>query len=472
MSVVRSAKIPVIGVGESTTTAVPRFLHDMLGLDRGEFFREVRPSWKLGIRFEWGDPRDSHFNYTFDPCMEVQLAPLGKLNAYHCLLDFRAGSHYGALMDRGLAPVIRRDDGMVLVDEGAGYHIENKAFVAYLEEKVRQSGVPIVSGDVVDVKLAEDGSVASLLCEDGRQLDGDLFVDCTGFRSLLLGQTLEEPWLSYDDALFADAAVVGSWSRSTDEPLLPYTTAETMDHGWCWRIEFPQHITRGYVFSSAFCSTEQAMSEMKAKNPRLGNDLRLIRFPTGRRNRFWVKNVAAVGNSAGFVEPLEATALHLMIEQIRLLRLGLADGDRQINSALQRILNQRYAELWDDTRNFLAVHYKFNRRLETPFWQHCRQATALHEAESLVELYRAAGPSTMCDALIPPKTIFGFNGYLSMLIGQRVPTDYRFQPSVEETRRWESYRHRIRQQVQRSLPMQVAWELVADPSFVWTRRGM
>jgi tryptophan halogenase len=328
VTVVRSPKIPVIGVGESTTVALPRFLHEALNLDRKQFFAEVRPSWKLGIRYEWGPPGASHFNYTFDPCADVLVHPAARINAVFFPQDMADSSMFYALMDRDKAPCVITRENKPAVATNAGYHIENKAYIAYLEKKTRQFGGAIVDQDVVDVLRDEEGYVTAVKLEDGRELAGDLFVDCTGFAALLLEKTMGAKFQSFDDSLFVDAACVGSWQR-TDEVIRPYTTATTMDHGWAWQIEFEEHITRGYVHSSAFCTPDEAMRELKAKNPKIG-DMRTIRFRSGRFDRFWINNVVAVGNSGGFVEPLEATALHMVIEHLRLLRQALQDARGRI----------------------------------------------------------------------------------------------------------------------------------------------
>jgi tryptophan halogenase len=249
----------------------------------------------------------------------------------------------------------------------------------------------------------------------------------------------------------------------------PYTTAETMESGWCWRIEFEDHVTRGYVYSRAFCSDEQAMREMKQKNPQLGDDLRVVPFTSGRYEKFWVNNVAAIGNASGFVEPLEATAIHLIIEQLRLLRLALHDADGQILPRMRDQQNRRFALLWDDVRDFLAVHYRFNRRIDSPFWRHCHTQTDLGGAAELVELFQQAGPTTLCDALIPSKTIFGFNGYLTMLIGQRVATRCQNRLTPEEIQRWEAYRQRNRAIAEHSLTARDALRIVHDANWSWPR---
>ena len=179
--------------------------------------------------------------------------------------------------------------------------------------------------------------------EDGRILEADLFLDCSGFKSLLLKETLHEKYVSYADSLFCDRAVVGSFPRKGLIP--PYTTAETMENGWCWKIEFEDHVTRGYVFSSGFCGEDEAGKELLAKNPELGDDLRTVGFPSGRYENFWSHNVVAIGNASGFVEPLEATAIHLIATQLQLLVQGLKDSGRRLVPAMGNLQNRRYRGL-------------------------------------------------------------------------------------------------------------------------------
>ena len=313
LTVIHSADIPIIGVGESTTGRVPLHLHESLGISRDEFHQQVRPSWKLGLRLEWGAADVPYFNYSFDRYLEKHVPGLDKRAAFYCLADPRDCSVFNAMMDRARSPVTL-EGRQFAIDPRAAYHLPNDRFVEYLQRQSRESGATLIEDEVQEVVRAESGDVERLRLKSGREVTGDLFIDCSGFRSLLLGETLHEPYLSYADTLFCDRAVIGSWRRNDE--ILPYTTATTMDHGWAWRIDFPDAVTRGYVFSSAFCSDEDASQELRAKNPELGDDLRVLAFPSGRYMRHWVRNVVAVGNASGFVEPLEATALHLIVEQI------------------------------------------------------------------------------------------------------------------------------------------------------------
>ncbi len=455
---VRSRSIPVIGVGESTTVALPKFLHSTLGIERNEFYREVRPSWKLGVRFEWGEPGENHFNYPFDTFMTARVDGLRKVNATYCAADLSGASLGSAIMDQGRSPILVSPDGQYRPYNCFGYHIENEAFIAFLEKKAVEAKVDIIDGDVTDVKQGPSGEVESLQLAGGRTLPGDLFVDCSGFRSLLLEKALGEKYVSYSDSLFCDTAVVGSWQR--DDEILPYTTTETMDHGWCWRIEFPDYVTRGYVFSSQYCTVDEAAEELRRKNPLLRDELRTVRFRSGRYENFWVKNVIAVGNSSGFIEPLEATALQLIAEQLRFAGKALLDSQGLPPALVVELENRRYREIWDDVRDFLAVHYKFNRRLDTPFWRHCRDHVNLAGAAPLVAYYQQAGPSILSIPLIPRDSIFGFDGYMTLLLGQGVATAFTHGLGEEDLAAWEQYRRGVSQQASQALPMKDAIRLV------------
>ena len=456
VEVVHSPDIPVIGVGESTTVAIPRFLHDELQIDRQEFFRAVEPSWKLGLRLEFGVPEITHFNYPFD--LQIQrLVPGSRTTVgYSMLADPVDASLFGALMDRGQSPC-RVSNGRFASDSRSAYHIKNDKYIAYLEKKFVAAGGRTIAGEVASVTQHANGHVASLMLKDGREVAGDFFVDCSGFRSLLLGKTLGTKFISFAKSLLCDTAIVGQWNRSDNE-IRPYTTCTTMNHGWCWRIDFHDLVTRGYVHSSAFCSVEEAMREMKEKNPQLGDDLRVLKFPSGRYENFWVGNVAGVGNASGFVEPLEATALHMIVEQSHFLSLALADGGLRIVPAIQAVENNRIGRLWDDIRNFLALHYRFNRKLDTPFWRHCQAEVDLAGAATIVDYYRAVGPSGLLSGLLDPVSMFGVHGYLLVLLGQQVPTVAEKPTSPQDVAAWRSLRELFRAEAASSLPMRAALE--------------
>ena len=314
--VVRSCDIGVIGVGEGTTPTIPLHLFDYLQLDPARFYAEAEPTWKLGIRLLWG-PR-SHFDYTFHQQLDGLYKNLPLAPGFYADEDFRAACIAAALMEEEKAFLRNpRATDLPLISGGFAFHIENVKLVQTLEKIAMEMGVEFVEGRVSGVERGPEG-IAALFLEDGRRMEADFFVDCSGFRSELLGRTLEEPFISYDRALFCDRAVVGGWDRTT-EPILPYTIAETMDAGWAWQIEHEHHINRGYVYSSQAISDEAATEEFLRKNPKAPKTPRVVKFRSGRYRRTWVENVVAIGNSAGFVEPLEASALMVVADTCQTL---------------------------------------------------------------------------------------------------------------------------------------------------------
>ena len=332
---VRSSDIGVIGVGEGTTPAMPRHLFGFLGLSQARFYAQAEPTWKLGIRFDWG-PRP-YFDYTFAHQLDGQWSSLARPNGFYADEEFRGACLATALMEAGKAfPRNPRAGGGPDMSVPFGFHIENVKLVETLEKIAAELGVTFVEGKVSGTERGSEG-LATLRLEDGQRLEADFFVDCSGFRSELLGGALAEPFVSYDRALFCDRAVIGGWERTT-EPIEAYTLAETMDAGWAWQIEHEHHINRGYVYSSQAISDEEACDEFLRKNPKAPRSPRVVKFRSGRYRRMWVDNVVAIGNSAGFVEPLEATALMAVSQQCEHLVTLLEHGALRQTPTLRQLL--------------------------------------------------------------------------------------------------------------------------------------
>ena len=214
-----------------------------------------------------------------------------------------------------------------------------------------------------------------------------------------------------------------------------------MDHGWCWQIEHEHWINRGYVYSSSFTSDDEACEEFLRKNPQVENTPRVVKFRSYRHERFWVGNVVGIGNASGCVEPLEATALQVISVQTSTLADGLIDSLCAPTPTLINFYNRHNTSQWDDIRDFLAVHYKFNTRVDTPFWRECRDSTDLCGAQEVVEYYQENGPSCLLNnVILHPTNSFGLEGYLAMLVGQKVPHQSRYSPSPAEIQSWQERR--------------------------------
>jgi tryptophan halogenase len=463
--VVRSLDIGVIGVGEGTTPLFPDHLFHYLGINPGPFYAQAAPTWKLGIRFrQWG-PREQ-FDYSFVFQCDVKWTDLERENGYYCDEEFRDANVSAALMARDKAFTRNPVGGGPDMKIPVGFHIENRQFVAVLEVVAREIGVDFTDATVRGAERGPQG-IAAVLLADGRRLEADFFIDASGFRSELLGRVLEEPFINYDRALFCDRAVVGGWDRTT-EPILPYTTAETMDAGWAWQIEHEHLINRGYVFASQSISDEDAIAEFQRKNPKVPASLRVVKFRSGRYRRLWVDNVLAVGNAGGFVEPLEATALMVVCGQCRDFIESLRQCEWSPSPTLVRLYNEMEGERWDEIRDFLSLHYKLNTRLDTPFWQHCRADTELGGAARILEFYQENGPAGFIRYLIPSRhKSFDLEGYLVMLVGNRVPYERRHIPSPTELKTWEKRRAGFASQAQMGLDVREALACIRHPKWQW-----
>lgn len=462
--VVRSAEIGVIGVGEGTTPNFPRHMFEYLGISRKRFYELAQPTWKLGIRFLWG-PR-GRFDYSFSQQLDTHWSDLPRPNGYYCEEEFRCTDVASALMahDKAFA---RQPDGIAPdIQPWHGFHIENKKLVEVLELVAREVGVEFIDAKVLGSERGPKG-IAAVLLEDGRRLEADFFIDSSGFRSELLGKALEEPFVSFDRTLFCDRAVVGGWER-TDEPILPYTTAETMNAGWSWQIDHEHHVNRGYVFSSQMTSDDEAAAEFLAKNPKAPKSPRVVKFRSGRYRNAWVENVVAVGNAGGFVEPLEATALMVVCAECQTLIDFLLHCNLEPTPTMRRLFNEIMVDTWEDIRDFLGLHYKVNTMLDTPFWRMCREETDISALDPLLEFYGENGPTGFNRyRLRSPENNFGIEGYLVMLVGNRVPYTGRHIPTEAERRAWENHRARFTAKAQTGLNVKEALACTRHPGWRW-----
>ena len=461
--VIRSKELGIIGVGEGTTVSVPNYLHGYLKIDPVEFQRLARPTYKLGIKFLWG-PRP-YFNYTFSTNFDQQYRPLSRPNGFYCREDedLEFSSVNSALMTLDKA-FIRLPDGSPGIRNDVAYHIENADFVAFLETQAARVKVEVVDDTVANVEQDERG-ITGLNCKATGMQRADLYVDCSGFYSVLLSKALGEPFVSFKTSLLCDRAVVGGWARPEGENILPYTTAETMDAGWCWKIEHENRVNRGYVYSSPFISDTDAEAEFRRKNPRV-DTTRIVKFISGRYERGWVKNVVSIGNSNGFVEPLESTSLAAICEECHALTVSLADTGRAPGPAMAAVYNRRNRQTWDDIRRFLAVHYKYNTRLDTPFWRSARSDVDLAGAEEFIDFYLENGPSIAWkNTLITGRDVFGYEGWLAMMVGQKVPYRRNFQPDDHERQVWRQLREQNRAQAAVGLTVRQALDVVRSPQW-------
>jgi len=314
-----------------------------------------------------------------------------------------------------------------------------------------------VDATIAEVVRAADGRrVDELVADDGRRFRCDLWLDCSGFRSLLLGDALGSPFVPFADSLFTDRALVAGTPRDGDAPLPPYTFADTWDAGWCWSIPQRGELHHGYVYASRFLADDAAAAEMARRLP-------------GRH--FVLGNVAALGNAYGFVEPLESTALHLLVRQIGLLVRALPWHPEEADGRLA-LLNAKVAGWWDYLAWFLALHFRFNRRLDSPFWRACRAGADVSAWGGLLETFRRRGPlsadpsvSGAAGLFDPPDPLWGAAGIDLLLLAQGAACALPVPAAGEAAFR--AWQQAARARVAGALPQrEVLRRLAEDPALV------
>lgn len=376
VTVVESSKIPTIGVGEGTT-AVFKSLLDYFGFDEAEFLRETRGTIKYGIRHkDWAELGVTYDGPIDDPHAVMRGLPAGaellNLAAVATGIDLWRIHLFGHLMRGGKAPVDA--EGKRVGPFQHAYHIDAAAVGRYLRSKARH--VSRIDGTMATVRRNTDGTLAALVLDDGRQVDGDFFIDCTGFRRALIEKEMNAKWVSYGDCLPVNRAMPFWLDHDPQAEIAPVTLAWAQKAGWMWQIPVQDRIGCGYVYSDRYTTPDAAKAEIEAV---LGHRIEPradLRFDAGRIDAPWRGNVLAVGLAQSFLEPLEATSIHGTVVQMMLFSQDYMKTPFRFTEAERQSYNQRIARQLDDFRTFINVHYK-TRRTE-PFWVEARE-TSMHE---------------------------------------------------------------------------------------------
>nr|AGU11834.1 Tryptophan halogenase [uncultured organism] len=375
VTLVESEEVGIVGVGEATFPSIRAF-HDIVKVDEADFLRATNGTYKLGIRFcDWRE-RGTDYFHTFGSFGPVD-GPNTLWGQYRRLRrnPLPGGQDAPGVLGEQCLPTVMAMHGrfcMPAPKQGAhfnyAYHFDATLYSAYLRELAVKRGVQRVEGKVVDVARRPDGAVASLRLADGREIAGDLFIDCSGFVSLLLGRTLEEPFVDFSHWLPVDRA----WAcpaEPKDENPTPYTRATALEAGWSWRIPLRNRTGFGHVFSSRYIDENRAREQLLAQMD--GTPLaepRLLRFTTGHRQRFWVNNVVALGLSSGFLEPLESTSIYLVQSGLGRL-MGLLQEGKPVGADAVRSYNTGLVRQFERIRDFIILHYCLTQRRDSAFWR-------------------------------------------------------------------------------------------------------
>ena len=392
IELVESEEIGTIGVGEST---VPPFvgLIQRLGIDEQEFIRATDATYKLGIQFvDWQRRADSYFHP-----FGVIGKPIGTHEFYQCWLKARSLGDTSSLQDfspcnvmaqsgRFFPPARARNTPI----GGANYalHVDAALVAKFLRGYAEARGVTRTEGRVTQVEQRDNGFIDRVVLADGRVISGDFFIDCTGFKSLLLGKALGVASTDWSHYLPCDRAI--AVRTESQGPLTPYTRATAQAAGWMWRIPLQHRLGQGYVYSSQFCSDAIARSTLiRNLGSACIDEPRVTPFTTGHKRELWKHNCLSLGLAAGFVEPLEATAIHLIARGMDFFLRYFPAQD--CDSALIREYNRRLVADYEEVRDFIVLHYSATTRDDSPFWQWCRNIALPDSLQERIELFRSQG---------------------------------------------------------------------------------
>jgi 2-polyprenyl-6-methoxyphenol hydroxylase-like FAD-dependent oxidoreductase len=387
ITLVESPAVGIIGVGEGSTPWLRGFF-DTLGIEEAEWMPECHATYKCGITFDgWSTkPGFERYFHPFASMLDNLTMTQFVHNAEARINGANVHAHpdrffiAARLAARRLAP---KPADSFPFDIWHGYHFDAVLLGQFLHRKALERGVRYKVCHVTHAKLNAQGEIASVETREGESIRADLFVDCTGFAGLLIDQALHTPYVSFAENLFNDAAV--ALPSPIDEPIASETVSTAMKHGWAWKIPLTTRYGNGYVYSSQFCTADEAESELRQHLGLLNADTpaRHLKMKIGRVTQHWNKNCLAVGLSQGFIEPLEATAL-LFIQQTAVNFAGFLDAGDLSPQAHDRF-NQQVNEHFEGTRDYIVTHYKTNTRKDTDYWR--ANATNLHLSDPLKQLF-------------------------------------------------------------------------------------
>jgi len=420
---VESEAIGIVGVGEATLPQI-RGLNEKLGIDEADFMAATRATFKLGIEFcDWARSGDRYIH------------PFGTFGSGRGEVDFHQYWNRVRLEADSVPPIGEYSMAITMAYMNRFAHPDPKAtglestfsyayqfdatlYAPYLRRVAEQLGATRTEGRIVDIELdGESGNVLAVLLESGERITGDLFVDCSGFVSLIIGRALGEPFEDWSQWLPCDRAVATPCSTRT--ALTPYTSAIAMPAGWRWRIPLQHRTGNGYVYASAFTSDDQARSDLlEVIEGEPIAEPRVLKFKAGRRKRSWVRNCIAIGLSSGFLEPLESTSIYLIQAAIT----GLVElfPEREISPVDRDEFNRVIDREYDWIRDFLILHYYATERSGGPFWDYVQNMRVPDSLLEKIELFRRRGR-----VMKRRQGVFLDASWVAVFTGQRVlPQSY------------------------------------------------
>lgn len=421
IELVESPEIGTIGVGEATIPLIHKYIL-ALGIDQADFVRSCNATFKLGIRFrDWGRLGEDYVHPFSYYGLNYKDVPFYHLFSRFSEISEESGNDETSLEDFSISCLAARsarfrhplqNEDFGVASFGYAFHFDASLFARYLKTFAIGRGVKHLEGRVVDVtQRSVDGFIKSVKLADGRELEADLFFDCSGLRGLLIEKALKSPYEDWKHWLPCDRAVAIPCARV--EPPAPYTQAFAEDSGWRWRIPLQNRTGNGVVYSSAFTSDDSAIEDKLLQSidgEALAPPNRL-RFTPGRRREMWVKNCISIGLSSGFLEPLESTNIHLI--QSSIFRTLLYFPNQEFDQTEIDSYNREAEREIENIRDFVMLHYKVTEREDTPFWKYCKYMVVPETLQRRIDMFEAHGRIP-----IGPEEFFSYPSWLSVLHGQ------------------------------------------------------
>jgi tryptophan 7-halogenase len=411
IKLVESDEIGTVGVGEATIPTIVTF-HRLLEINEQEFMAATQGTFKLGIGFEnW---RDIGQNY---------IHSFGITGKDHWTAGFQhfwlKGRERGLAGDYGdyclelKASLASKFAHLPRGGMNYAFHIDASLYAKYLRTFSERFGAQRIEGKIVEVKTdPESGFITAIRLDSGSDIEGDLFIDCTGFRGLLIGQALHVGYEDWSHWLYCDSAVAAQ--TASVGPALPYTRSIARDAGWQWRIPLQHRVGNGMVYCSRYIGDDQAKQALLANvEGKVLTEPRVIKFRPGQRRQVWRKNCVAMGLASGFIEPLESTSIHLISRGVtRLMQMFPAAGIKQ--SDVDEYNAQANWEI-EHIRDFIVLHYHVTNRQDTPFWRACRAMEIPPSLQHRIDLFRETAR-----VFRAPNELFAENSWIQVMLGQGI----------------------------------------------------
>ncbi|HEY5801185.1 MAG TPA: tryptophan halogenase family protein [Burkholderiaceae bacterium] len=410
IKLIESDEIGTVGVGEATIPTLLNF-HHLLELNEQEFMAATNATFKLGISFENWRERKEDYIHSFG-ITGTDHWTAGFQHFWHKGRERKLAGDYGDYCLELKASQLGRFAHLPGNSLNYAYHLDATAYAKFLRKFSERFGVQRIEGKIVDVATEASGDIASLKLDSGLVIEGDLFIDCTGFRALLIGQTMKEEYQDWSEWLFCDSAIAVQ-TESYGEAV-PYTRSIAHEAGWQWRIPLQSRVGNGLVFSSRYMEDDKAIETLMGNIQ--GKALmqpRVIKFKPGQRAKVWSGNCVAIGLSSGFLEPIESTSIHLIQRGIiRLMQMFPTHGICQAD--IDEYNKQAQWEI-EHIRDFIILHYHVTNRRDTAFWKDAAEMPVPDSLRHRIELFRETGR-----VFRVPNELFAENSWIQVMLGQGI----------------------------------------------------